>query len=109
LALGFQGIDQAEFFDDRGMQPLGKGVHILAQPYQTFAHCAHRVLVGAMSDAGLVVLLLDPQAAGVTLTAMKTSSYEQLSLLVLDNVLVPATDVLAGPQHGAEVMRCDRA
>ncbi len=70
-----------------------------------FAHCAQRVLVGAMSDAGLVVLLLDPRAAGVTLTAMKTSSYEPQSLLVLDNVLVPAADVLAGPEQGAEVMR----
>ena len=84
----------------------GDGYRVSGEKFAVpFAHCAHRVLVGAMSDAGLVVLLLDPRAAGVTLTAMKTSSYEPQSLLVLDNVLVPATDVLAGPQHGAEVMR----
>ena len=84
----------------------GDGYRVSGEKFAVpFAHCAHRVLVGTMSDAGLVVLLLDPRAAGVTLTAMKTSSYEPQSLLVLDNVLVPATDVLAGPQQGAEVMR----
>ena len=84
----------------------GGGYRVSGEKFAVpFAHCAHRVLLGAMSDAGLVVLLLDPQAPGVTLTPMKTSSYEPQSLLGMNDVLVPAADVLAGPDRGAEVMR----
>jgi len=84
----------------------GGGYRVSGEKFAVpFAHCAHRVLLGAMSDAGLVVLLLDPQAAGVTLTPVKTSSYEPQSLLGMNDVLVPAADVLAGPDRGAEVMR----
>lgn len=84
----------------------GGGYRVSGEKFAVpFAHCAHRVLLGAMSDAGLVVLLLDPQAAGVTLTPVKTSSYEPQSLLGMNDVLVPAADVLAGPDRGTEVMR----
>lgn len=70
-----------------------------------FAHRAERILLGASTAAGVVMLLLDPRAPGVRLQPMLTSSYEPQSLLDMENVFVAGEDVLAGPQQGAESLR----
>ena len=84
----------------------GAGYRLSGQKFAVpFAHRAERVLLGAAGDEGVVVLLLDPRAPGVTLTPIRTSSYEPQSLLVLDEVAVAAQDVLAGPDDGAAVLQ----
>lgn len=70
-----------------------------------FAHRAERILLSAQTDQGVVALLVDPKASGVTLNAMKVTTYEPQFELVLDKVAVAAEDVLAGPERGAEVMQ----
>lgn len=70
-----------------------------------FAHRAERILLSAQTDQGVVALLVDPKASGVTLNAMKVTTYEPQFELVLDKVGVAAEDVLAGPDKGAEVMQ----
>lgn len=69
-----------------------------------FAERAERVLLSAKTDDGVVVALIDPKAAGVSLKAMRVTTYEPQYELSLDNVDVAAADVLAGPEQGAEVM-----
>jgi alkylation response protein AidB-like acyl-CoA dehydrogenase len=70
-----------------------------------FAHRAERILLSAKTDAGVVVLLLDPNAAGVTLEPMKVTTYEPQFEVVMEDVHVAASDVLAGADNGAEVMQ----
>lgn len=70
-----------------------------------FAHRAERMLLSANTEKGVVVLLVDPKAAGVTLNPMKVTTYEPQYEVVLDKVAVAAEDVLAGPERGAEVMQ----
>lgn len=70
-----------------------------------FARRAERVLLSAKTDQGVVVLLVDPKAAGVTLNDMKVTTYEPQCEMLLDNVAVDAADVLAGPEQGAAVMQ----
>jgi 3-oxocholest-4-en-26-oyl-CoA dehydrogenase beta subunit len=84
----------------------GTGYRLSGEKFAVpFAQCADRIIVGAASDEGLVVVLLDPRAQGVTLVPMKNTSYEPQALLRMDNVLVDAADVLAGPAAGAALMR----
>lgn len=70
-----------------------------------FANRAERILLSAKTDDGVVVLLVDPKAAGVTLNAMKVTTYEPQYEVILDKVGVEASDVLVGPEQGAEVMQ----
>lgn len=70
-----------------------------------FATSAERVLLSAKTDAGVVVLLVDPKAAGVSTTAQRVSTYEPQFQLDLDGVVVAAEDVLAGPADGVAVMQ----
>lgn len=70
-----------------------------------FAQRAERILLSAKTDQGVVALLVDPKASGVTLNAMKVTTYEPQFEVVLDKVAVAAEDVLAGPEKGAEVMQ----
>jgi 3-oxocholest-4-en-26-oyl-CoA dehydrogenase beta subunit len=70
-----------------------------------FASQAERVLLSAKTDAGVVVVLLDPNAAGVTLKALKVSTYEPQFQLDLANVYIEPSDVLVGPGDGAQAMR----
>ena len=70
-----------------------------------YASEAERILLSARTDDGVVVLLLDPGAAGVSLTPMRVTNYESQFELELQNVLVPAEDVLAGSERGEAVMQ----
>ena len=69
-----------------------------------FATSADRILLSAKTDGGVVVLLVDPKARGVATTALRVSTYEPQFQLDLDEVVVTAEDVLAGPADGAAVM-----
>jgi alkylation response protein AidB-like acyl-CoA dehydrogenase len=75
-----------------------------------FAKTAHRILLSAATDDGVVVVLLDPQAAGVSLTDVKYTTYEPQYEIGLDNVAIAVEDILAGPDSGAAVMNwlCER-
>lgn len=70
-----------------------------------FAHRAERILLSARCDEGVVAVLLDPKSAGVTLTPVKTTTYEPQCVVRLENVLVDGSDVLAGPDQGTSVMQ----
>src|SRR5262245_43769267 len=41
LALGLQCFDETEVFEQRGVQAIGQGMHVLAQSHQPFAYCLH--------------------------------------------------------------------
>lgn len=57
---------------------------------------AHRVLVPVTLGGDVGVVLLDPAAGGVSLSAAPTSSGMPASVLSLDGVRVPAADMLGG-------------
>jgi len=61
----------------------------------TQANAAARILLSAQSDEGLVVVLVDPKAAGVTLHPQHVTSGETRYELVLEKVQVPAEDIVA--------------
>lgn len=68
------------------------------------AQDADRILLSAVTDAGVVVLLVDPSAAGVSCVEQRYTTYETQYEVRLESVTVAAKDVLAGPDAGAEVM-----
>ena len=70
-----------------------------------YAADAQRIVLSARTDAGVVVLLLDPAAQGVTLSPLRVTQFEPQYLLEMNDVLVAADDVLAGPEQGAAVMQ----
>lgn len=70
-----------------------------------FARQAARVIVGAKTDNGVVVLLVDPSAVGVTLEEVKVSTYEPQYQITLDKVAIAAADVLVGNAGGAAAMQ----
>jgi alkylation response protein AidB-like acyl-CoA dehydrogenase len=70
-----------------------------------YAQQAQRILVSARSDDGVVVALIDPTAAGVTLTPLRVTNFEAQYELDLDDVVVPAEEVLAQGAQGVEVMQ----
>ncbi len=61
----------------------------------TGADKAARILVSAQLGDGLVVALVDPKAAGVTLNPQVVTSGETRSELVMDKVQVPDEDIVA--------------
>lgn len=69
------------------------------------ANRANRLLVSAACDGGVVALLVDPNAPGVSLTPQKVTTYEPQYELAMENVLISEEDVLAGPARGASVMQ----
>ena len=71
---------------------------ILPVPY---AKDAHRILVPAQCEGGIALLLVDPAAAGVTLTEVNYTTYEPLFALGLDGVVVDGGQVLAGSVSGS--------
>ncbi|MCX2982587.1 acyl-CoA dehydrogenase [Halieaceae bacterium IMCC14734] len=70
-----------------------------------FARSADRILLSAAVDGGVVVLLVDPKSAGISLEDVRYSTYETQYQLTLQDVQVSAADVLAGPTAGAAVMQ----
>jgi alkylation response protein AidB-like acyl-CoA dehydrogenase len=71
-----------------------------------YAHVADRILVPATLDDGVVIAVVDPAAAGVTLERATTTNREVHPHLHLDGVAVPADHLLAAgdPFRGAEVL-----
>ena len=69
-----------------------------------FADSADLMLCPAATDNGPVVLLVDPAAPGVSLTALRTTTYEPQHAVTLSDVAVPAGDVLVGTARGAEAI-----
>ncbi len=69
-----------------------------------FAQSADRILLAARYEVGVIVVLLDPASAGVSVQELQYTTYEPQYEVRLDNVLVAAADVLAEPVEGAEVM-----
>tara|TARA_R110000823_G_scaffold119998_14_gene244488 strand:+ start:25163 stop:26293 length:1131 start_codon:yes stop_codon:yes gene_type:complete len=70
---------------------------------------AARILVPATTGDELLVVLVDPQAAGVTLNAQVVTSGETLHELVLENVQVAAGDVVARGDEALAAMHWARA
>jgi alkylation response protein AidB-like acyl-CoA dehydrogenase len=59
------------------------------------APSAARILLSAQTDAGIVVALVDPRAAGVTLNAQIVTTGETRHELVMAKVQVPTEDIVA--------------
>ena len=70
-----------------------------------FAHKAERVLVTARTDDGIVVLLVDPKAEGVTLTRQRSTAHEPWYEVAMENVTVSADDVLVTHEKGEQAAR----
>jgi alkylation response protein AidB-like acyl-CoA dehydrogenase len=68
------------------------------------ASTAARILVSAMAGDELVVALVDPQAAGVSLNPQVVTSGETRSELVMDKTPVAAQDVVATGAAAVEAM-----
>lgn len=66
-----------------------------------FARQAASIVVSAATDAGPVLLLVDPQAAGVELQDLRVTTFEPQCSLVFRGVQIPPQSVLAGPEQGA--------
>jgi hypothetical protein len=67
---------------------------------------AARVLIPSATDAGVGLFLVDPNAAGVTSTAQRSSTGEPLFELALAGVHASGNDVLGGDAaHGAAALR----
>jgi alkylation response protein AidB-like acyl-CoA dehydrogenase len=58
------------------------------------AHLAQRIVVPAATDRGVGMFLVDPRAAGVSLTRQLTSTWEPLSTVRLSDVRGDAHDLL---------------
>ena len=59
------------------------------------APSAARILLSAQTDEGIVVALVDPRAAGVTLNAQIVTTGETRHELVMAKVQVPTEDIIA--------------
>ena len=65
-----------------------------------FAQEAGRILIAAAAGKGVVVLLVDPTAPGVSLTEVRYTTYEPHWEVHFDDVQVDEAAVLAGPEQG---------
>ncbi|WP_101759720.1 acyl-CoA dehydrogenase family protein [Oceanicoccus sp. KOV_DT_Chl] len=70
-----------------------------------FADHAERVLLSAATAKGVVVVLVDPKASGVSLTEVKVTTYEPQFELNLNNVTVAAADILVAEAEGSAAMQ----
>lgn len=85
--------------------PAGSGYRISGEKLCVpFAAQADRILLAASCEAGVVVVLVDPDAAGVALTPLQVTTFEPQYRLQLTDVTVTDAEVLAGPDQGAAVM-----
>ncbi|QQD16990.1 acyl-CoA/acyl-ACP dehydrogenase [Spongiibacter nanhainus] len=69
-----------------------------------FADRAQRILLSVRLGNGVAVVLLDPGAAGVTLTKVEATHYEPQYHIDLNKVRISAGDILATESEGAKVM-----
>ena len=68
------------------------------------ATSAKRILLSARSGDSLVVALVDPRSAGITLTPQVVTSTETRHELVLENVQVPTEDIVASGGKALQAM-----
>ena len=66
-----------------------------------FAENAQSILISAKSEQGVVILLLNPKAAGVRLHRQVSTTGEPWFEVQMDNVRVDEADVLVGAERGA--------
>lgn len=84
----------------------GNGWRLTGEKVATpYAGQAERVLVPAMTDAGVVVFLVDPKAQGVSLTALRSTSGEPQATIAFADVQMSGDDVLGSVEQGAEIAR----
>jgi len=83
-------------------RPDGDGFVLEGSKVQVaFARQSARIVVSAATDAGPVLLLVDPQAAGVELQELRVTTFEPQCNLVFHGVKLGPGDVLVGPKDGA--------
>ena len=70
-----------------------------------FAHIADRILLAAKASDGVAVVLLDPKADGVSLSAQQVTTYEPQYVVSLNNVRIGAGDILASGAEGQALMQ----
>ncbi|MBU0538156.1 MAG: acyl-CoA/acyl-ACP dehydrogenase [Gammaproteobacteria bacterium] len=70
-----------------------------------FAHIADRILLAAKTSDGVAVVLLDPKAEGVSLSAQQVTTYEPQYVVSLNNVRIGAGDILASGTEGQALMQ----
>ena len=70
-----------------------------------FAHIADRILLAAKTSDGIAVVLLDPKAEGVSLSAQQVTTYEPQYVVSLNNVRIGAGDILATGMDGQALMQ----
>lgn len=71
----------------------------------SLAHSAERILLSAQVGEELVVALVDPRAAGVTLNPQIVTSGETRHELVMDKVQVPTEDLVAVGREALAAMQ----
>lgn len=69
------------------------------------AKLSARILVPAHAEAGVVLALVPPDADGVRLEGMETTTGDLQYRVELTGVKVAAEDILVGPDHGAAALR----
>lgn len=65
-----------------------------------FADSAELIVTTAKTDQGVIVVLLDPKAAGVSISEQVSTSHEPWFEVALNNVQVSQQDVLVDAQEG---------
>ena len=70
-----------------------------------FAHIADRILLAAKTSDGIAVVLLNPKAEGVSLSAQQITTYEPQYVVSLNNVRIGAGDILATGMDGQALMQ----
>jgi len=68
------------------------------------AHSSARILLSARADDALIVALVDPQAAGVTLNRQIVATGEARHELVMDKVQVPTADIIVTGREAVAAM-----
>ena len=83
-------------------QPSGDGLVVsgckLGVP---FAAQADRILLAVSVDDDVAVVLVDPEAEGVSLEAMQSTTFEPQYQVTLDQVSVPASQIVAASGGGS--------
>jgi alkylation response protein AidB-like acyl-CoA dehydrogenase len=110
IASGASILTPAWLEPDRGFGPAGVAMPAEAvgggwrltgtKRHVAFAASAERLLVLARSNGGIVLLLVDPRADGVTLTQQRTIASDTQYRVDFDGVAVPANAVVGTPGDG---------